>query len=66
VIIGFDAEHYVEGHHESVSSRRDMEELFEKMGLAERAVREGWGIAAPDEDTEYFIQAFAAGRATAH
>jgi hypothetical protein len=66
VIIGFDAEHYVEGHHESVSSRRDMEELFEKMGLAERAVHEGWGIAAPDEDTEYFIQAFAAGRATAH
>jgi glyoxylase-like metal-dependent hydrolase (beta-lactamase superfamily II) len=66
VILGFDAEHYVEGHHESVSSRRDMERLFEKMQLAERAVREGSAIAAPDEDTESFVQAFRVGRATAH
>jgi hypothetical protein len=62
VILGFAAEHYVEGHHESVSSRSDMEDLFEKMRLAEGAVRTGSTIAAPDEDTEYFIQAFEAGR----
>ena len=61
-ILEFAAEHYVEGHHESVSSRSDMEDLFEKMRLAECAVREGSAIAAPDEDTEYFIQAFEAGR----
>ena len=61
-ILGFAAEHYVEGHHESVSSRREMEDLFEKMRLAERDVREGSEIAAPDEDTEYFFQAFNAGR----
>jgi glyoxylase-like metal-dependent hydrolase (beta-lactamase superfamily II) len=54
-ILGFAAEHYVEGHHESVSSRTDMEELLEKMRLAEAAVREGSEITAPDEDTEYFI-----------
>jgi glyoxylase-like metal-dependent hydrolase (beta-lactamase superfamily II) len=62
VILGFAAEHYVEGHNELVSSRSDMEDLFEKMGLAEGAVREGSAIAAPDEDTEYFIQAFTAER----
>jgi hypothetical protein len=62
VILGFAAEHYVEGHHESVSSRSDIEVLFEKMQLAEDAVRTGSAIAAPDEDTEYFIQAFKAGR----
>jgi len=61
VILGFAAERYVEGHHESVSSRSDMEDLFEKMRLAEGAAREGWEVAAPDEDTEYFIQAFKAG-----
>jgi glyoxylase-like metal-dependent hydrolase (beta-lactamase superfamily II) len=63
VILGFAAEHYVEGHHESVSSRSDIEVLFEKMQLAEDAVRTGSAIAAPDEDTEYFIQAFKAGAA---
>jgi hypothetical protein len=36
--------------------------LFEKMQLAEGAVREGSEIAVPDEDTEYFIQAFNTGR----
>jgi len=61
-ILGFAAEHYVEGHHESVTSRREMEDLFEKMRLAEGAVREGSEIAAPDEDTAYFIQAFTVGR----
>jgi hypothetical protein len=38
-----------------------MEDLFEKMRLAEGAMREGSEIAAPDEDTEYFFQAFKAG-----
>jgi glyoxylase-like metal-dependent hydrolase (beta-lactamase superfamily II) len=60
IILGFDAEHHVEGHHESICSRSDMDDLFEKMRLAERAVREGSAIAVPDEDTEYFIQAFRA------
>ena len=45
VILGFGATHYVEGHHESVSSRGEMEGLFEKVLLAERAVREGFEIA---------------------
>jgi glyoxylase-like metal-dependent hydrolase (beta-lactamase superfamily II) len=62
VILEFAAEHYVEGHHESVSSRSEMEDLFEKMRLAECAVREGSAIAAPDDDTEYFFKAFEAGR----
>jgi glyoxylase-like metal-dependent hydrolase (beta-lactamase superfamily II) len=64
-ILGFDAKFYVEGHHPSVSSPRDIEDLIEKMRLAEKAVREGSAIAAPDEDTKNFVQAFAAGRATA-
>jgi glyoxylase-like metal-dependent hydrolase (beta-lactamase superfamily II) len=64
-ILEFDAKFYVEGHHPSVSSRRDVEDLIEKMRLAEKAVREGSAIAAPDEDTEDFVQAFTAGRATA-
>jgi hypothetical protein len=63
VILGSVADHYIEGHHESVSSRIDMERLFETMQLAERAVREGLMIEAPDEDTEYFIAAFRAGLA---
>ena len=61
ITLGFAALHYVEGHHESVSSRSDMEGLFEKMQLAEEAVRTGSAIATPDEDTEYFIRAFTAG-----
>jgi glyoxylase-like metal-dependent hydrolase (beta-lactamase superfamily II) len=64
LILGFDATHYVEGHHESVSSRGDMESLFEKVELAERAVREGSAIESPDEDTEYFFQAFKTGART--
>jgi glyoxylase-like metal-dependent hydrolase (beta-lactamase superfamily II) len=64
-ILGFDAELYVEGHHESVSSRAEIEGLIEKMRSAERAVREGSAITVPDEDTECFIQAFRAGRTTA-
>ena len=64
-ILSFAAEHYVEGHHPSVVSRHEMERLGEKMRLAERAVAEGLELAAPDEDTEYFVDAFAAGRSAA-
>lgn len=64
VVLGSAAEHFVEGHHESVSSRTDMEDLFEKMRLAERAAHEGLEIESPDEDTDYFIEAFRAGLTT--
>jgi glyoxylase-like metal-dependent hydrolase (beta-lactamase superfamily II) len=57
-ILAFDAVHYVEGHHPSVTTRAEMEELIGKMRLAEQCVREGQAIAAPDEDTQYFVQAF--------
>jgi hypothetical protein len=62
VILGSAAEHYIEGHHEAVSSRSEMEELFEKMQLAETVARQGRTIDAPDEDTEYFLRAFRAGQ----
>ena len=62
-ILEFDAELYVDGHDTSVSSRPEIEGLIEKMRLAERAVRQGSAIAVPDEDTEFFVQAFRAGRA---
>jgi glyoxylase-like metal-dependent hydrolase (beta-lactamase superfamily II) len=58
-ILAFDAERYVEGHHPSVTSRAEMEELIGKLRRAEAAVREGTTIADPDEDTESFVQAFA-------
>lgn len=61
-ILSFDVEHYVEGHHQSVSARSEMEQLLEKMELAERAAREEVAITAPDEDTEYFLEAFRMGR----
>jgi glyoxylase-like metal-dependent hydrolase (beta-lactamase superfamily II) len=61
----FGAEHCIEGHHPSVSSRHELEELFEKMRAAEEAVREEQAIADPDEDTAYFLAAFSAGRSAA-
>jgi glyoxylase-like metal-dependent hydrolase (beta-lactamase superfamily II) len=61
-VLGFGAEHFVEGHHPSVSSRTEMEELFEKMRVAEEAVREERTISDPDEDTAYFLAAFSTGR----
>ena len=64
-ILEFDAELYVEGHGESVLSRPDMEDLIEKLRLAQKAVRDGSAITVPDEDTEAFVQAFRAGRGTA-
>jgi len=61
VILGSEAEHYIEGHHESVSSRSMIEALLEKMERAERAVRDGVTLHAPDEDTQYFADAFTTG-----
>ncbi len=63
-ILEFDAELYVDGHGESVFSRSELESLIEKMRLAEKAVREGSAIAAPDEDTEDFVRAFRQGART--
>jgi glyoxylase-like metal-dependent hydrolase (beta-lactamase superfamily II) len=62
-ILAFGAELTVEGHSESVLSPDELESLIEKLRLAERTVREGTPIDASDEDTESFVQAFAAGRA---
>lgn len=64
VVLGSAAEYFIEGHHESVSSRTDMEDLFEKMRLAERAAHEGLEIEASDQDIDYFIEAFRAGVTT--
>jgi glyoxylase-like metal-dependent hydrolase (beta-lactamase superfamily II) len=61
LILGSTAARYVEGHHDSVSSRSEIEALLEKMELAERAVRDVVPIEAPDEDTQYFVDAFRAG-----
>lgn len=61
-ILAFGAELYVEGHHEAVLSRRDIEVLVEKMRSAERAVREGSTVTVSDEDTAYFVKGFRAGR----
>jgi glyoxylase-like metal-dependent hydrolase (beta-lactamase superfamily II) len=63
VLRSFDAELYVEGHHPSVATNAEFEELLGKMRRAERAVRDGTTIDDPDEDTAGFLQAFAAGRA---
>jgi glyoxylase-like metal-dependent hydrolase (beta-lactamase superfamily II) len=65
VLLGFDAELYIEGHHESVSSRAEIETLIDKMRFAEKAVREGFRTTERDEDTQYFLEAFRAGRAAA-
>ncbi len=63
-ILGFDAELYVEGHSTSVLARREVEGLRSKLRAAEQVVREDGALAEPDEDTEYFVQAFRAARAT--
>jgi glyoxylase-like metal-dependent hydrolase (beta-lactamase superfamily II) len=60
-IRGFGAEHFVEGHHDAVSSRTEMDELFEKMRVAEQAAREGQVLNDADEDTADFVDAFRAG-----
>ena len=60
-IRGFGAEHFVEGHHDAVSSRTEMEEFFEKMRVAEQAVREGRVLNDADEDMAEFVDAFRTG-----
>jgi glyoxylase-like metal-dependent hydrolase (beta-lactamase superfamily II) len=56
-ILGFRADHYVEGHHEAVTSRPELEALIAKARAAEA------GQSEPgDEDAEYFAAAFTAGR----
>ena len=60
-ILEFGAECYVEGHSDSVYSGPEFESLIEKMRLAEKAVREGTTITAPDEDTDDFLRAFRQG-----
>lgn len=62
-ILGFPAELYVDGHTETVLSRSEVEELIGKMRAAERAVLEGTPPPSSDEDMEYFLKAFEAGRA---
>ena len=64
VVLGSAAEHFVEGHHELVSMRSEMELLFQKIELAERAALEGVALEASDEDTQYFLEAFEAGLTT--
>jgi glyoxylase-like metal-dependent hydrolase (beta-lactamase superfamily II) len=59
-LLAFDADLYVEGHHPAVSSRRELEALVGKLRLAEESVRAGSPIAAPDEDTASFLEAFGA------
>jgi glyoxylase-like metal-dependent hydrolase (beta-lactamase superfamily II) len=61
-ILAFGAEHHVEGHHPAVVSRRELEQLVEKLRGADRAVAEGVAIAEPDEDTAHFVDALIAGR----
>ena len=52
-ILSYPAERYVEGHHEAVETRAELEELIEKARAAAR------GEATPgDEDAEYFLNAF--------
>lgn len=52
-ILSYAAEHYVEGHHPSVSTRADVEELIEKARAAARG-----DATCGDEDAEYFLNAF--------
>jgi glyoxylase-like metal-dependent hydrolase (beta-lactamase superfamily II) len=59
-LLGFDAELYVEGHHEAVSSPAEMRDFMEKIRFGERAAREGSATPTGDEDTDYFVEAFRA------
>jgi glyoxylase-like metal-dependent hydrolase (beta-lactamase superfamily II) len=56
-ILAFEADRYVEGHHESVTSRSEFEALISKARAAESGLAE-----EGDEDAQYFAAAFAAGR----
>jgi glyoxylase-like metal-dependent hydrolase (beta-lactamase superfamily II) len=52
-ILSYPAERYVEGHHPSVTSRGEVEELIGKARAASRG-----DAASGDEDSEYFLKAF--------
>jgi glyoxylase-like metal-dependent hydrolase (beta-lactamase superfamily II) len=56
-ILAFPADRYVEGHHDAVSTRSELEALFRKAREAEAGRAE-----AGDEDAAYFAAAFTAGR----
>jgi glyoxylase-like metal-dependent hydrolase (beta-lactamase superfamily II) len=64
-ILALGATRYVEGHHPSVVSSAEMEQLVEKMHAAERAVADGTTIDLSDEDAAFYVEAFSAGRSTA-
>ena len=64
-ILAFPAQRYVEGHHDAVSSRAELEAFLEKFRVAERAARDGGAPESPDEDTQSLYEAFRAGLATA-
>jgi len=56
-ILAFEARRYVEGHHPAVTNRAELEDMIGKARAAER------GVSIPgDEDSEYFVAAFAGGR----
>jgi glyoxylase-like metal-dependent hydrolase (beta-lactamase superfamily II) len=52
LVLAYDAEQFVEGHHEAVTSRSELEELLAKA----RAAADG--RAGEDEDSRYFAEAF--------
>ena len=56
-ILGFRFDHFVEGHHEAVTTRQELEALIAKARAAEAGQ-----VEAGDEDSEYFAAAFGAGR----
>jgi glyoxylase-like metal-dependent hydrolase (beta-lactamase superfamily II) len=53
LVLAYDAEHFVEGHHPAVTNRAEMTALIAKARAAEQGV-----AAADDEDGRYFLQAF--------
>jgi glyoxylase-like metal-dependent hydrolase (beta-lactamase superfamily II) len=56
-ILAYDADRYVEGHHEAVTTRAELEELIQKAHAAADGT-----VVPGDDDSEYFATAFAAGR----
>lgn len=62
-VLGFPAELYVDGHSETVLSRSEVEDLVGKARAAESAARDGTASPSSDDDAEYFLKAFEAGRA---
>lgn len=56
-VLAYEAARYVEGHHPQVTTRTELEELLDKARAAQRGAR-----TPGDEDSQYFVDAFAAGR----